>query len=127
TKLFNLLVMKIKLSLLLMLILPFIGYPQIGFENNVVIDNRNATNNPQSVFTADIDGDGDMDILSASSADSKIAWYENLDGQGIYGNQQVISIEAIGATSVIATDIDGDGDMDVASASYFDNKIAWYE
>ena len=30
-----------------------------------------------SVFAADVDGDGDMDVLSASGSDDKIAWYEN--------------------------------------------------
>ena len=29
-----------------------------------------------SVFAADMDGDGDMDILSASANDNTIAWYE---------------------------------------------------
>ena len=33
-----------------------------------------------SVFAADVDGDGDMDVLSASQYDDKIAWYEN-DGR----------------------------------------------
>ena len=31
----------------------------------------------KSVFAADLDGDGDTDVLSASNADHKIAWYEN--------------------------------------------------
>jgi len=30
-----------------------------------------------SVFAADVDGDGDLDVLSSSSNDDKIAWYEN--------------------------------------------------
>jgi len=32
-----------------------------------------------------------------------------------------------GGRSVIAADMDGDGDMDLASASDYDDKIAWYE
>jgi hypothetical protein len=31
----------------------------------------------RSVFAADVDGDGDTDVLSASANDDKIAWYEN--------------------------------------------------
>ena len=31
------------------------------------------------MFAADVDGDGDLDVLSASAIDGKIAWYENLD------------------------------------------------
>jgi hypothetical protein len=34
---------------------------------------------------------------------------------------------ANGARSVYATDLDGDGDADVLSASQLDDKIAWYE
>jgi len=90
------------------------------------IVNTNA-DNPRAVYTADIDGDGDMDVLSASIDDDKIAWYENTDGEGTFGSQQVITLNAASAVSVFATDIDGDGDMDVLSASIADDKIAWYE
>jgi len=31
-----------------------------------------------SVYAVDVDDDGDMDVLSASWEDGKIAWYENL-------------------------------------------------
>ncbi|MFQ6604417.1 MAG: fibronectin type III domain-containing protein [Fidelibacterota bacterium] len=74
-----------------------------------------------------MDGDGDMDVLSASYGDDKIAWYENTDGNGTFGAQQVITTLADGAQSVYASDLDGDGDMDVLSASYLDDKVAWYE
>jgi len=80
-----------------------------------------------SVYATDLDGDGDADVLSASEGwVSKIAWYENLGG-GIFGTQQVITTAANGARSVYATDLDGDGDADVLSASFADSKIAWYE
>ncbi len=80
-----------------------------------------------SVFAADLDGDGDTDVLSASPVDSKIAWYENTDGQGSFSPQQVISTLAPNARTAVAADVDGDGDTDVLSASYNDDKIAWYE
>jgi hypothetical protein len=79
------------------------------------------------VFAADVDGDGDLDVLSASYDDDKIAWYENTDGGGTFGSQQVLSTLANGAFSVFAADVDGDGDLDVLSASFSDDKIAWYE
>ena len=82
---------------------------------------------PRSIFGSDIDGDGDVDALSASAGDNKIAWYDNVDGKGMFGDQTVITTDAAGAQSVFAIDIDGDGDMDVISASESDHKIAWYE
>ena len=81
----------------------------------------------RSVFATDVDGDGDTDVLSASFNDDKIAWYESDGGSPPTFTEQVISTAADGAGSVFATDLDGDGDTDVLSASYLDNKIAWYE
>jgi len=77
------------------------------------------------VYAADLDGDGDLDVLSASNNDDKIAWYKN-DGHGGFTAQTAISTSADGAYSVYAADLDGDGDLDVLSASN-DNKIAWYK
>ena len=79
-----------------------------------------------SVFACDIDGDNDIDVLAAASAENKIVWYEN-DGTGNFGPQQVITTSARIAVHVYACDMDGDGDIDVFSASSADNKIAWYE
>jgi hypothetical protein len=80
----------------------------------------------RSCFAADIDGDGDLDALSASMSDNKVAWYENL-GSGVFGPQQVVSNTAMSARSVVAADVDGDADADIISASRDDDKIAWYE
>ncbi|MCH7772308.1 MAG: T9SS type A sorting domain-containing protein [Bacteroidetes bacterium] len=82
-------------------------------------------NDARSVYAVDVDGDGDMDVLSASFVDDKIAWYEN-DGNENF-TTHTITTDANGARSVYAIDVDGDGDMDVLSASRNDNKIAWYE
>ena len=79
-----------------------------------------------SVFAIDMDGDGDVDVLSASQNDDTVAWYENLDGSfGIFSTH-VITTTANGARSVFAIDMDGDGDVDVLSASQYDDTVAWY-
>ena len=39
-----------------------------------------------SVFTTDVDGDGDTNVLSASFEDDKIAWDENLSPCGFDSN-----------------------------------------
>ena len=80
----------------------------------------------RSVFTADIDGDGDEDVLSASSYDDIIAWYENNGASTPAFTRRLITTTADGASYVYAVDVDQDGDLDVVSASLLDDKIAWY-
>ena len=80
-----------------------------------------------SVFAADIDNDGDMDIVSASSFADAIAWYENDGAANPSWSAADIATSADGATSVFAADMDNDGDMDIVSASENDDTIAWYE
>jgi hypothetical protein len=82
---------------------------------------------PRSVFSADVDGDGKVDVLSASSGDNKIAWYRNEGGTPPTWTAYNISTTALGAWSVHAADLDSNGRMDVLSASFSDNKIVWYE
>jgi hypothetical protein len=81
----------------------------------------------QDVHVADMDNDGDLDILSASAEDDTIAWYENDGAADPSWTASNIATSADGARSVFAADIDNDGDMDVISASYVDDAIAWYE
>jgi hypothetical protein len=75
---------------------------------------------------ADLDGDGDMDVVAASSAENKVAWYENTGGPSPAFTEHVITRAALGAWSVFAGDIDGDGDIDIASSSLNDGQTAWY-
>ena len=80
-----------------------------------------------AVHAADMDGDGDIDVLSASTDDNKIAWYENTDGLGSFGAQQIITTNALNARTVYTADIDGDGDMDVISASTTGDTVIWFK
>ena len=98
------------------------GFGQPSFTEHVV---SNSADGAKFAYAADVDGDGDMDVLSASHYDSKIAWYEN-DGSEIF-TEHIITTSAIQVNSVYAADVDGDGDMDVLSSANFDDKVAWYE
>ena len=118
--------MKTKLFLLAITIC-INSYAQIGFQEHIIIDDTFSTKGASAVFEADINGDGFLDVLSSSFDDNKIAWYENIDGIGGFGSQQIISTNENGAISVYGTDIDNDGDIDVISASFTDNTVTWYE
>ena len=100
---------------------------QIEFQENVIIDHTYSADGSNSVYSDDIDGDGDYDILTASRDDHKIIWYENLDGQGNFSLPKVITLDAQGAISVITADVDNDGDVDVLAASFDGDKVTWYE
>ncbi len=82
---------------------------------------------PRTIHLADLDGDDDLDLLSASSNDNKVAWYENLDGLGTFGEQTVISTIGSGVLFVYTGDLDNDGDQDILSASHSDNTLRWHE
>ncbi|MEM7309098.1 MAG: VCBS repeat-containing protein [Planctomycetota bacterium] len=81
----------------------------------------------REVFAADLDGDGDLDALSASQWDNTVAWHENVDGLGGFGARREISTAGLGARSVFAADLDGDADQDVLAASSYDGRVLWFE
>ena len=54
-------------------------------------------------------------------------WLSNLWALPVFHERIIDTITAGGAKSVFAIDIDGDSDIDVASANADDGKINWYE
>ena len=110
-----------------------------------------------AAFSADLDGDGDLDVLTASAFDEQFAWLENVDGQGTFGPQQVITstspfstsnrvawsenfdgmgsfatqeaitTTAAGTESAFVADLDGDGFPEVLAAAQLDDEVVWFE
>eukprot|EP00854_Cymbomonas_tetramitiformis_P002677 gene2677-3451_t len=100
------------------------GRRLMGYGGRQTVASNN--NNPEHLDAADIDGDGDIDVLCALSTGSKIRWYRN-DNNGASWTQMPDIGSPQTARGVHAADIDGDGDMDVFSASHGDHTFAWYE
>lgn len=80
--------------------------------------------NTSSVSVGDLNGDGSPDIVVAFGVSGTITWFSNTDGLGVFSAGGDIATDASGASWVTAADIDGDGDLDVASASFYDGTFA---
>jgi hypothetical protein len=82
-----------------------------------------------NVYSVDMDNDGDLDIVSGSFEDNKIAWYEN-DGNGNFSAQQIISNYLTHLYRFYPMDKDCDGDVDfLAEYDYSDSgfSYAWLQ
>ncbi len=79
------------------------------------------------VYSEDIDNDGDMDVLGASSHLDAIAWWENTNGSGTSWVKHTVDSDFDGASSAFAVDIDGDGDVDIIGSAWTADEIAWWE
>lgn len=78
---------------------------------------------PLSLAAADIDGDGDYDLLGGNLGVSAFSVVRN-DGTGIFGAP--IQVAARHGWAIVADDFDGDGDPDVAISTSFSSGIWIY-
>ena len=65
------------------------------------------------VDAADLDNDGDVDLVFAIGGSNSISWLRN-NGNGAYSLLQIPNTSGLqGASAVHAADMDGDGDVDI--------------
>jgi hypothetical protein len=93
--------------------------------------------NGHSFGAEDIDGDGDIDLVSANLSsyygNNRIVWYENLDGKGNFGPVKIIDPLISGSSfsgfsiEIQLKDLDSDGDIDIIGRSDNNSNIVWYE
>jgi hypothetical protein len=89
-----------------------------------------------SVTAADIDGDGDNDIISLGNWIDyhAIDWWENAGTIDLWENKHPIHLDTVsgldnksGDHSLVAIDMDDDGDTDIVGAFAGLNTINWWE
>ncbi|MBK7087192.1 MAG: VCBS repeat-containing protein [Flavobacteriales bacterium] len=79
----------------------------------------------QEVLTADLDLDGDQDIVVLADLGSSLLRIENLDGLGAFGPPQVIRSGMAGYSEVALTDLNGDLYPDLAISTGSDSLVFW--
>lgn len=96
------------------------GSGYIWIKHNIDINYEGAG----GVIAADIDDDGDMDIVGTGAGINHVSWWENINGVGTSWLEHTIDDSFTFAYSVCVDDFDNDGDIDVAAASFSPGIIA---
>ncbi len=83
---------------------------------------------PRDLAVADADGDGDLDVFVIGSAPwNQVSWIENAGGTFALHPIEISNSQSIlGGIAIDAADVDGDGAVDVLTASAQDDKISLY-
>jgi hypothetical protein len=102
------------------------------FSSNIAVNTPTAY--VSGIRAADVDGDGDMDFAASfelSGSSGAIAWYENVSlgfVEHLLTPTTTTEPPTIGR-DVAPVDFDRDGDVDLVTSSYFQNRLAvdWFE
>ena len=77
------------------------------------------------VHAADLDGDGDVDVLSAAELGGVVTWHENLGGVPVLFAPRPIAGDRV--RSLATADLDHDGDLDIVAGLAGGHAAVWYE
>ncbi|MCP3978644.1 MAG: hypothetical protein GY716_04825 [bacterium] len=98
-----------------------------GFVSGGLIRNSILPESGQDLALADVDGDGDADVVAAACDADSVVWFVNVNGDAKSWSTQLVSLEPDCPVSVVARDLDLDGDADLAVASSGDDSVGTFE
>jgi hypothetical protein len=87
---------------------------------------------PMSLSVADMDGDGDLDMVvgehNYAKPETAVLWiYENVDGKGTEWKKHAVFTGDEHHDGAIVVDIDDDGDLDIISIGWSHPRVVIYE
>lgn len=94
------------------------------FEENGPLLIGDGLNGAKGAHAADLDNDGDADVLTTSELDSRVMFYRNNSTAGFAPGVELANLD--GANAVFSADLDGDSDEDIIATSLWAG-IAWFE
>ena len=74
---------------------------------------------------ADMDHDGNLDVLFVAATDDAMGWMKST-GTGRFTPPIIVTRAGNVPFSVFPSDLDGDGHLDLIMASSFDNTVSWF-
>jgi hypothetical protein len=80
---------------------------------------------PHALALGDFDGDGDLDVATASFGAKLVRWYEN-DGKGSFVAHDIDTANGQEAYDLKAVDLDADGRLDLILAGRETRNAVWY-
>ena len=101
---------------------------QGSFSSRKVIFSSNQYNGISDIKIADMDNDGDLDIVISSKDKNNIEWLENLDGLANNFAKKIIATGIDGTNTISPVDINGDGDIDLVFSASDNNwpVVGWF-
>ena len=97
---------------------------QVSFSPHVI---DNLPGRVSGMYAADVDRDGDHDIVATSRLSNAVVWWRNDGGSPLQGMKQTIDSTFGGAMYVCVADVDGDTINDVIASAVYAGEIGWWK
>ena len=101
--------------------------PLPGLENSYDRDEPIEDGLMWRMMTADMDNDGDTDVIAARRNQGVVEWYENDGGAIPQWTRHTVFNQYIAGKSIFPMDVNLDGHMDMVFAARGSSHLSWYE